>query len=122
MKKNIKELLMSIKCLLCCVYESFVKISLKYYNLNLSHYFSSPRLSFDAMLKMTGIKLQKIDNTDMHLFIENGMRDGISYISKKYFKSGENKTMYRDANNLYGWTLIQSLPVSDFRFLSEKEI
>ena len=113
MKKNIKELLMSIKCLLCCVYESFVKISLKYYNLNPSHYFSSPRLSFDAMLKMT----------DMHLFIENGMRDGICYISKKYFESGENKTiMYWDANNFYGWTLIQSLPVSDFRFLSEKEI
>ena len=28
---------------------------------------------------MTGIKLQKIDDIDMHLFIEKGMRGGISY-------------------------------------------
>ena len=30
--------------------------------------------------------------------------------------------MYWDANNLYGWAMIQPLPVSDFKFLSEKEI
>ena len=30
--------------------------------------------------------------------------------------------MYWDANNLYGWTMIQPLPVSYFKFSSEKEI
>ena len=30
--------------------------------------------------------------------------------------------MYWDANNLYGWTMIQNLAVSDFKFLSNKEI
>ena len=31
------------------------------------------------------------------------MRDGISYISKRYSKSDQNNTiMYCDANNLYG--------------------
>ena len=32
---------------------------LKFYRLYPCHYFSSPVLSFDAMLKMTGTKLEK---------------------------------------------------------------
>ena len=107
--------------LLFDVFEKFIKTCLKYYCLDPSHYFSSPGLSWDAMLKMTGIKLQKIDNIDMHLFIEKGMRGGISYISKRYSSVKDNSTiMYWDANNLYGWVMIQ--PVSDFKILSEKEI
>ena len=51
------------------------------------------------------------------------MRGSISYISKKYAKVDNNNTiMYWDPNNLYVWAMIQSLPVSDFKFLSEKEI
>ena len=30
--------------------------------------------------------------------------------------------MYWDANNLFGWAMSQSLPVSDFKFLTQKEI
>ena len=74
------------------------------------------------MLKMTGIKLQKIDNIEMHLFIEKGMRGEISYILKRYSSIKANNTMYWDANNLYGWAMIQSLPVSDFKFLSKEEV
>ena len=59
----------------------------------------------------------------MHLFVEKGMRGDISYISKRYSSIKDNNTiMYWDANNLYGWAMIQPLPVSDFKFLSEKEI
>ena len=68
--------------LLCDVFETFISVCLKDYSLDPCHYFSSPGLSWDAMLKMTGIKLEKISNTDVHLFLEKGMRGGISYISK----------------------------------------
>ena len=66
--------------LLADVFERYIKTSLEYYCLDPSHYFSSPGLSWDAMLKMTGIKLELISNVDMHFFIEKGMRGGISYI------------------------------------------
>ena len=49
--------------------------------------FSSPGLSWDAMLKMISMKLEKISNIDMYLFIEKGLRGGISYIAKRYAKS-----------------------------------
>ena len=56
---------------------------------------------------MTGIKLQKIDNIDIHLFIEKEMRGGIIYILKRYSSIKDNNTiMYWDATNLYGWAMI----------------
>ena len=67
--------------------------------------------------------LEKINNIDVHLFLEKGMRGGISYISKRYSKSDIDKTMmYWDANNLYGWAMIQDLPYCGFKFLPQKEI
>ena len=109
--------------LLCDVFEKFINTCLEYYCLDPCHYFSSPGLSCVSMLKMTGIKLQLIDDIDMHLFIEKGMRGDISYISKRYAKRDDNNCiMYWDANNLYGWAMIQSLPHSDFRWLSDKGI
>ena len=72
--------------LLVDVFEKFVETCLNYYRLDPSHYFSGPGLSWDAMLKMTGIKLELISDVDLHLFIEKGMRGGISYISKRHRK------------------------------------
>ena len=66
--------------LLCDVFEKFIRVCLKYYSLGPSYYFSSPGLSWDAMSKITGIQLEKINNADVHLFLGKGMRGGISYI------------------------------------------
>ena len=110
--------------LLCDVFEKSISVCLKGYGLDPCHYISSHSLSCDAMLKMTGIKLEKIDNINLHLFLEKGMRDGVSYISKRYGpKSDENTDiMYWDANNLYGFNMIQDLLHSLFKFLSKEEI
>ena len=89
--------------LLCDVFKKFISVFLKDYGLDPCHYFSSPGLSWDAMLKMTGIQLEKINDIDMHLFLQKGMRGDVSYISKRYSKSDDNtEIMYWDANNLYG--------------------
>ena len=73
--------------LLADVFEKFIDTCLKFYGLDPCHYFSSPGLSWDAMLKMTGVKLEKISDIDKYLFIGKGLRGGISYISKRYAKA-----------------------------------
>ena len=69
------------------VFEKFINTGLKYYGLNACHYFSSPGLGWDAMLKMTEMELEKISDIDQYLFIEKGLRGGISYIAKRHSKA-----------------------------------
>ena len=115
--------------LLADVFERFIDKCLKFYKLNPCHYVSSPGLSWDAMLKMAGVKLGKIFDIDMYLFIEKGLRGGISYIAKRYAKAN-NKYMndydpkkqstfisYLDMNNLYGWAMSEYLPYEGFKWL-----
>ena len=53
------------------VFKKFVDTCLKLYGLDPCHYFSSPPgLSWNAMLKMTCVKLEKISDIDKYLFIE----------------------------------------------------
>ena len=68
------------------VFEKLIDTCLKFYGLDPCHYFSSPRLSWDAMLKMTRVKLEKISDIGKHLFIEKGLRGAISYIANRYAK------------------------------------
>ena len=46
----------------------------------------------DTILKMTGIKLELISDTDKHLLIVKGLRGGVSYICKR-FSEANNKYM-----------------------------
>ena len=66
------------------VFDKFIKHCLGYYKLDPCNYFSSPELSWDEVLKMTKIELDLDSDIDMHLFIEKGMRGGISYIAKRH--------------------------------------
>ncbi|XP_068671057.1 uncharacterized protein [Montipora foliosa] len=120
--------------LLADVFENFRKTCLQYYKLDPCHYFTSPGLSWDAMLKMTDIKLELMTDIDMFQFIEKGMRGGISYIANRYGKSNNKymKTynekapskyiMYLDANNLYGWAMSQYLPTGGFKWMTKNHI
>ena len=39
------------------------------------------------MLKMTGVKLEKMSDIGMCLFFEKGLRSGFSYTAKRYAKT-----------------------------------
>ena len=73
--------------LLADVYENFRKVCQDKYGLDPAHYYSAPGLSWDALLKKTGVELDLLTDLDMHLFIETGMRGGISMVSKRYAKA-----------------------------------
>ena len=80
--------------LLADVFEQFIDTCLKSYKLDPCQYFSSLGLSWDAMLKMTGVGLEKNSDNDMYLFIEKGLSGGISYIcSAKYDKLNWEKAV-----------------------------
>ena len=59
--------LVSDVLLLTDVLENFRKTCMQYYKLDPCHYFTSPGLSWDAMLKMTNIKLELMTDIDMFL-------------------------------------------------------
>ena len=73
-----------------------------------------------------GIKLEKIC---LYLFIEKGLRRGISYIAKRYSKANSKYVNvydpeklstfinYLDMNNLYGWAMDKYLPHKEFEWL-----
>ena len=115
--------------LLADLFEKFIDTCLQLYGLDPCHYFSSPGLSWDAMLKMTGVKLEKISDIDKYLFTEKGLRGGVSYIAKRYAKANNKYTNdydlkksstfinYLDMNNLYGWAMSEYLPYERFKWL-----
>ena len=103
--------------LLADVFENFCTICLTSYGLDPAHYYTSPGLAWDAMLKMTGVELELLTDPDMHLFIEEGIRGGVSMICKKHsvannpYIEGYDASKpsiflsYLDCTNLYGHSM-----------------
>ena len=126
--------LTSVTLLLTDVFENFRKTCMQYYKLDPCHYFTSPGLSWDAMLKMTNIKLELMTDIDMYQFIEKDMRGGVSYIANrygnvnnKYMKEYDEKApskyiMYLDCNNLYAASMSEPLSTGNFKWMTDKEI
>ena len=114
--------------LLADVFENFRKVCQEKYGLDPAHYYSAPGLSWDALLKKTAVELELLTDLDMHLFIERGMRGGISMASKRYAKANNpqvegydptqptNYITYIHANNLYGWAMSLPLPKKNFHW------
>ena len=82
------------------------------------------------MLNMTKVKLELTSDPDMYIFLEKGMRDGVSYISNRYSKANlksydpkqESKhIMYLDTNTSYGYATSKFLPTSSFKWIDPKE-
>ncbi|KAL9983781.1 hypothetical protein ACROYT_G006009 [Oculina patagonica] len=68
--------------LLADVFESFRKLCLEKYGLDPANYYTTPGLAWDALLKKTGVELELLTDYEMHLFVERGIRGGISMVSK----------------------------------------
>lgn len=115
--------------LLASVFETFRDTCWKTYGLDPGHYYSVPGYTWDCMLKYTHCKLETVQDIDMLLFFERGIRGGISQCCNRYGEANnkymptynENKPvkylLYTDINNLYGWAMSQELPYGGFKWV-----
>ena len=96
-----------------------------------AHFVSLPGLAWQTCLKKTNVKLELITDYDMLLMIENRIRGGICHAIQRYAKAN-NKYMndykrnkessyihYLDANNLYGMTMSEKLPIKRFKWIAD---
>ena len=119
--------------LLSNVFEAFMNTYLEYYKLDLAHFYTSPGLAWKACLKKMGVRLELLTDPDMLLMFEKGIRGGITqavhhakannkYMGEKYNPKEESSfLMYLDANNLYGWAMIQLLPTGGFKWVNPSQ-
>ena len=115
--------------LLADVLNAFRKTCMENYNIDPLHSYTAPGFAWEAALRMTGVELELLFDKDKYIFFEAAKRGGISVISHRYAKANipgqesydRNKPtsylMYLDANNLYGWALMQHLPTGGFKWV-----
>ena len=106
--------------LLADVFEEFRNVCLENYSLDPAWYYTSPGLSWDALLKYSKINLELLTDPDMLLMFEKGIRGRNFNDFKQIWKI--KFIVYLDANNLYGWAMMKCLPVGDFEWMEEKEL
>ena len=124
----------------------YVKLSMKEFKLNPLHYVSLPGYSFDCWLMSSGVTLDTLQDKQMLDDFVEAKRGGISGImGDRYVNNGNvnakgninsngngngngndndndndndsAKTIWHiDANNLYGYAMMQKLPYKDFQF------
>jgi hypothetical protein len=100
------------------------------YGLDPFWFVSAPSLAWQAALKTTNVKLELLTNIDMYNFIQHGIRGGVSCVVNKYaeannyymqslYDKDKNSTFidYIDMNNLYGYAMMQPLPIGGFKWV-----
>ena len=82
--------------LLADVFENFRNKCLEVYELDPAHVLSLPGLAWQACLKKTNVELESLNDYDMLLMVEEGIRGGICHSIHRYAKA--NKEYMKDYN------------------------
>ena len=119
--------------LLADIFENFRDNYIKAYGLDPAQYYTTPGFTWDAMLKFTKIQMELLTDLDMHLFVERGVRGGVSQCCNRYTRTNneymsdynlneESRYLkYYDVKNLYGCVMMESLPYGGFQWVENPE-
>lgn len=120
--------------ILADVWERFRNNCTQAYDLDPANFYTTPGLSWDALLKSTNVELELLTDHDQITFIKSGIRGGLSQCSlrkisanNKYINGeadDEDSTylVYLDVNNLYGYAASQKLPLNDFHWVEPEQV
>ena len=115
--------------LLADVFEQFRNNCIQTYKLDPAHYYTLPGYTWDCMLKFTKMELQLLTDIDMIMFIERGIRGGLSQCVKRYAEANNKYQLnydeskpskylaYFDINNQYGYSMSEYLPYGGFEWV-----
>ena len=105
--------------------KEYVKLCIKEFKLNPLYYVSLPGYSFDCWLTSSGVTLDTLQDKQMLDYFVGANRGGICGImgdryvnSNNMAEHGRRSIWHIDANNLYGYAMMQKLPYKDFEFIT----
>ena len=114
------------------VFDKFRNDCLQSYNMDPIFFYSLPGFAWAAMLRTCPVDLDKISDYEMFCMLEQGIRGGLSVVSKHYTNAsnyytnpekyscpdseGSRYIYLLDANGLYSWAMTQPLPYGDFKW------
>ena len=113
------------------LFQNFRDMCLEIYELNSAKFLWAPALAWKAAFKKTKAKLDLLTDIDILLMVEKVIIGGVSRsinryrkpnnkYMKDYEKSKESSYIqYWDVNNLYGWAMLQKLPVNNFAWIKD---
>ena len=99
--------------------------------IDFAHFVMAIALAWQPTLKKTKIKLDLLNDIDMLLMIEKGIKGGTCHIIHRYVKANKkymkdydkNKELlylkYCDGSNLCGRAMLQKLPVDGFKLVEK---
>ena len=106
------------------VFENFRTTCISYYKLDPANYLTCPSRAWDAMLEMTIIELEQINDIRISDIIERMERGGLCFVGSKRhvevnnryvenydINNPEHYLVYWGANHLYWWAMPQLLPM-----------
>jgi hypothetical protein len=113
---------------------------MQHYGLDPTHYASAPAVAQDAMLRLTGARIELISDIVTYRAFEVAVRGGVS-MSCLPFASAENKytrlamgdtsmeergndsyLVSWDENNMYGGAMSKKLPCGEYYWLTPQEV
>ena len=96
---------------------------------------SLPGFSWSAALKHSNARIELFTDVDMYLFVEKSIRGGICQQVCKYAKANNpecgstydpnlptSHICYYDANNLYGYSMSEKLPVGGYEWVYDLDV
>jgi len=119
--------------LLAGVFGEFHQTMIDAHSLDFLHFSPLYSMTLQLSLKITAVQMELITDPDIYLMIESDIRGGLSYVSQRHSRAQapllpghrpQETTFYLaywDCNS-YATYQMYSLPVGDFRFLSQDEI